>query len=67
MKKHENCIITGCDRKRVARGLCLTHNQYVRYLISSGKITEQEAVNKKIILVKQSRTNADLVDKMLEK
>jgi hypothetical protein len=49
--KFGNCIISGCDNKKIAsRGLCYQHYAIARSMVKSAKLTWDEMVSLKLAL-----------------
>lgn len=49
-RKRGRCMIAGCSARRMGRGVCIMHYNQVRKAIIRGEMTEQQAIDAKMIL-----------------
>lgn len=54
----KTCMVTGCKKEQVRRGLCPSHYNYCSCIISRGKTTWKELEDKGKILPKKNKSNA---------
>lgn len=53
--KQKKCLTKGCDRDRSARGLCPSCYYQARGVLSKGKITEKELIERGLILAPNTK------------
>lgn len=49
-RKRSRCMIAGCSARRMYRGVCTVHYNQARSAIKRGDMTEQQAIDAKLIL-----------------
>lgn len=49
-KRKRRCIVPGCDRQAVARGVCWRCYRFFENEIKSGRTTEKKLIAKKLVL-----------------
>lgn len=59
----ELCLVPSCERKQSRRGLCNTHRVYAARMIRLGKASEQNLINRDLILPKGESTPKTVVAK----